>query len=280
MGITLRVRHRFTEVIRDPARVVSRSCVMLPIAGPATTKRPDLARVVTVQKAWRASIHRLADVESPLTEPALTYCFNCMPCGYLASPLTYYCNKAYLCPFCFGRAAESVYCRVREVLAACRQLPTNDAHVAVLRRQYVHRAPTEPLRRYLAAAITNTRGKSRDLLEDLEPSGAYSLITLNPYQNGSWVVTSSVLAIVGPPSGDIRASVMAARDYEVLDWVHAPNAAATVRLVARAMRYPTGLLRVAPERVAEYLYARNGRRLSASYGDLRVLPVRLDPEPE
>lgn len=268
------VHFEFDGPYRSFAGAVARRSVVYPLFGRYDDCGALNQQYIELVRLWRRLVDGLRGQQTPLNDKRLAICYSCMPPGVRCLPEALICGCPYICPCCWGRAAQNVFRGLRNVFGGLPEHYRQDYCLTAFRCENI--VPQRGRRQdaFMSSVIRAVASARKTLVRKLDLSGSYVSTSLEPRQNGTWAVSVRGLLVSGQTLGRDGLGCVFRGVCRVRS-SRAPSVAAIARLVPWALPYPKDLLFAPIERVAAYLRARAGHRLSASYGCLRSY-VRTD----
>ena len=289
--------------------LIQRMAVLYPLTkqAKALTEVPGLTKQVVGM--WRARVGALTGVgwepsRGGETKHAILYARNCCPTFTYTEPRARPCKHSTICPFCYARWVREVWLRLDNafpapdpVAQAPGELEVNrelrvimldddpvdteyhsttfnyhliERHVTVYLDVLPSPCPEElTLAANLAELLRNISGARKAAVDLVDPTGAFVYTTIEPNDDGrKWKI-------------HLRQLLRVHADQEIPDEYTStaskftrherPTRKIILGAVARACRYPVGLIRGDAERTALLLDARRQahHRASAFYGAFR-----------
>jgi hypothetical protein len=268
---------------------VQRRAVLWRCYAPAKTAEGIYEATQRTVRLWRRTLAGLASCGwyPRGNRSGYVYATNCLPTFACWEPRTASCRVRHLCPFCAARLVAATWSVIDEAVTACRGV--GGFRLVERRKELVFGLSGELLadvnrpagRKVLQSVGMSTDGQNqiaiplRDYLRqvvrsrsewvhNLRPHGAFFGTVVEPWLN-CWHVTHRQLLLLDATRILDARFTEGAHCREHTD----PNRRTVVQAVARTCAYPTFLLRGPHDLVAAQLRARQGLRLSATYGAFR-----------
>jgi hypothetical protein len=260
---------------------VERTSVLTPVVRHRRgAPRPPVAELAQrLVLACRASL-RARSAAGEFDETRCRTMGNCRPVCIVVKPQTNFCKQSHICPHCWSRRAADSWLRIDRALFPQREdgtRPRKTAYTLVVARRFFGVAALAPYQGALSAVAADRTsplqfGQRRVIpgrgyeLKKLSPVGSLDVLTLVPrYRKPAGWQASLRQVFVVEPGRELDIPGAAIRRIE------SPSRKQVAKAVARAWRYPRGLLlcghKPAPVGiVANYLMACKGRRMWATYG--------------
>ncbi len=275
--------------------------VLYPLFGRVGNLQRRHPQVVHLIDLWRRRVAELVDAgwEPGADDRALdrrerriSQLRNCSPPFGAARPSSS-CGLSSLCPFCWGRAAMTIWNLADRVFfppdASTSRRPKMPA-CSLVEISRTHRIPGPDPGLLTAFLADRVRKPPRGIpfgpffrqheLQKYSSLGGYETIAVSTDARGrdpgGWVVAIRQLLAVDADHLHLFVAPQY-RNIRVRVGKHSqPDRLALARAVARLCRYPPWLLRGNPEQVINSLTAREGLRLWAAFGNFRGVKPRAD----
>jgi len=245
----------------------------MPLADEEQIIRESTALLVDLWRSRLSSLTELGWVPDPGSPNSATYCRNCLPTFATATPRTRTCCRRYICPFCWARWVRSVWLNIEKAFPK----PAKNGDSAIFPFHLVehyHTLTVPPLPddavnwnpvTWIGAYVKELVSYRGEAIRRIQAPGAFSLTTVEPVRRG-WRIRHRRLYKV---AADYEIEEDTLRGYVTRH--ERPSKTVIAKTVGRVCRYPRCLLRGDPERVFEWLTARQHfpTRLAAAFGAFR-----------
>jgi hypothetical protein len=307
------IMHRPEFVPNRYRDVVARSSVLMPLVKFDMRLRPTTDRVVAATRKatmmWRARITNLRDHgwrPAQADEDATRYMRNCTPSFVSMLPRTRTCNMRHVCPFCWGRVAQSIFDKVINAfpLGELGEVPREDVEInaealgvgarhrrVILLdaedddtsgtiRKCASLAAPEPLFHLITARnrsnfsskeslpeLVSSLCSKRSRIKDLVPfDGAIVFSTVEYDKRYKHWSFTHRYLFRVPRDAEIPTSFESMPQYRRIE---IPTRREVVNAVIRTCKYPRSLIVGDPAYTVRILHATRGRRIRATYGCFR-----------
>jgi hypothetical protein len=252
--------YKFEHPYRGKASHCGRLSVLYPLTRPERGAGPEeLIRCgERLLLKWRQQVYGMSKQRPPFprTPAQAARMRNCPPTFFKTSTSKAFpCCRDNVCPWCYGRRVMAFYDRVLSAAGADSKVFTATYALKV-------KGDGAP-----DLAVANAReilaGLAKANMDRFGKAGCRTEVSVEPWDD-DWLVRSRLLAVI--PEGEGFSLVP--KKWKVRS-KKKPAKADVVTAVARACRYPVGLIRGDAGRAAACLACRAGTRMVAHYGLFR-----------
>ncbi len=225
------------------------------------------------------------------SQHSISFVRNCKPTFAISGHRTRCCNLNMLCPFCYARWVREIWMAIDADFPAPDPIPrTVDEEAAgrELRAIMLDEEPEEPVRQFnnvfrfhvverhhyftrpvlpldnqqgitltqnLTGLLQNIVQGRRQLIEMVDPVGAFVYTTLEPFNNGTeWRIHHRQIFKLTPEQ-DIPTPLAESTRGRITRY-NRPTRRDILQIVARVCRYPKGLITGNPDRTVQLLATR------------------------
>jgi hypothetical protein len=176
-----------------------------------------------------------------------------------------YCYQESVCPFCYSRVIQDVYLRLTDI---CKNYLTEGSSNLLIGYKIISKhneKKTDSIFDTMFSTIIHNR---RRIYDQLGGMAGYTNTTVEPVGDYSWVRIQRGL-VLAPNRGNKTFSSIFPKGSSIIT-VKEYKANKLITLVSDTLRYPTRLmLSKRPDRVVNYLHAKQKLRMSSTMGLMR-----------